>query len=750
MSDVTKMMLQSPEFARVLDNGVSVAAAVVPVSVPDDGVTSTKKRKKKKKNKKKKAEDVKPTVLRPRNFLEAALYFSSITMSTVEMAAELDPEYFFAPPLLFQSAEGTESWLQGLKRQPKDGPTSATLAWEQHKAVQRRAVGLFAVALLQTAQHMKPSGEGRPTLSSRSNYLKRTIGLYAISLVDHLPPSLTCRLGDAEKGLGVGLNGNIQGAARNLFRGNPLLANRKLELNDLKVPSPLQLSDYWSDLPNREKAFILRSEQTNLLKGWINVKRTWCLCKYCRTRALRLGDVYDLVYRAYYDDLERVAGDLDGKSADANNTLKGKTLKQLFRSLSLLADDVSEERPHYLAMVLKRLGRAFEEDDTFDWDDCTHGEVNTCCCGHKSHTASSNNNTTGAKQSTTTHSQPHSNEPLDEYSDEEDVPSEECDSWDEDHDDEDDEIFYEDFNMQEDEEVIQAECELPLDTAHLPTSFPQLYDPRMYTLPRPAVPANNIVSETDRIADGMDLYERLASLLFQFHLVPRYLEKEALERQKRLLEEEEEEEKREKERAEVKAAAKQRRKERQKEAKKKLKEEQEQALRVAEDDTIVIMDEGLEVKVEIEKDSIFKVKEVAKDNNDDDGEEDEVEPVSVEMENFFETPKEPIINDTEVDTCGEDVPPGLDFPSSCLSVESVSSPLESYDSGHPPPGLSNQHLTPRELSGEAPVNLPATWFDQILGPSLWSPLATSKLEDGPPGFGFAAWSPFARDEADRY
>lgn len=745
---------QARALAMVADlYGSSSAAESPPVEPQNQDETSpavktAAEKKKKKKSKKKGASGSSPltssslppptqptptpqNVLRPRNFLEAALYFSSITLSTVEMAGELEPEHFFAPPLLFTGPDGTEDWLASLRK-----VNIGVVPFETLKFLQRRTLCVFAVALLQTAQHMKPSHAGhtldhrQASIAVKSNYLKRTIGLYAISLVDHLPPSLTCRLSAAEKAIGpmtsLGHGHPLTQAQRLLFKNNPLLANRKLELNDLKVPSAQQISDYWKGLGTSEQISILRTELNALQKGWINVKKTWCLCKYCRTRSLRLGDVYELVYRAYMDDLERVAASLEPKRpsavlpvdlntmATSSNALKPKMRKLLFKSLSSLADDISNERSAYLVMVLKRLGKAFEEDYS-EWK--CENNVNVpgvCeCC---------RNEPSPHPPKVTDHLP----DVIEDYSDDEDEEHGH-DEFSDSYEDEDLESFYEDFNMMEDEENIQGECELPIDPAHLSTTFPTLYDPRLHSLPRPGVPPT---SDADRIAEGNILYEQLASLLFQFHLVPRYLEAEAIARQRKLLEEEEAKEQLEKERADTRAAARLRKKEKQKAAKKKQQEEANMV-----EETPKVNAEPFQDLDHAPLDPVIiseAVEQVVPD------------PIDMSMDK----------SNASDDLIDQAPPPGLTH--SLPDEPSIVDDL--------PPGLSPHLGTPPLLSpassgiltGEAPPDIPATWFDKILqGPlgdasleSLWSPLATSVRpsppppSEMPPGFGGQGWSPF--------
>lgn len=831
-----------------------------------DGAGKKKKRKSKTRKKKNSSvqeidsiDDLPKNVARPRNFLEAALYFSTITQSTVEMASRLEPAAFFAPPILFPTSSLTAAnfgdmsrWADSFKKE-----IIGVIPFESQKTLQRRTVALFAVGLLQMAQHLKstaaertspglppstlPATSALTSVAVRSNFLKRTIGLYAMSLVDHLPPSLTCRLSEAERALGPlpahpklhnpqttsSSLATMSHAQRLLFKNNPLLANRKLELNDLKVPSAQQLVQFWNGLAPAEQIEVIRGEQTALTKGWVNVKKHWCLCKYCRTRSLRIGDIFELLYRLYYDDLEKMVISIvesmperNKKAKDANvNTngevvaeIKGKTRKHFYISLSLLTDDIVDEKGTFLVSVLKRLGRAFEDDDNSEWynadedngeeedeeadereeDDkdlvtgnrevfCTkdsaHKHVNgtdgcreVCDCCRKSFQRLFLNKINDHFKREKTDALP---DEMSDSEDEEDAESsvqapmtdeEEEEDVGCDDEAEDLETFYEDFNLLEDEEIIQAECELPVDLAHLSTTFPTLYDTRLYQLPRPYLVkekgkeygSNNgyydkYANDNERAEDGNLLYEHLASLLFQFHLVPRYLEADALERQQRLLEEEEEQERLERERAEQKLLAKQRKREKAKAAKKAKKLALEEAS--VEDSSAT--NEGAEAKWTGDADATDTINDEVNDDdekagndkgsniidgsslealgpNEDAGAQETGNDVHIQDDNRESDQHAVDDGSNETREYGDEddeVPPGL--VSSFASLENLDP-----DDALGPESTALRVEQPSNISGEAPIGLPSTWFDQILGQSLWSPLATaSKLGDElPPGF----------------
>lgn len=708
---------------RVSGNNSFSNAALASLAAVGASEPTTSVAKKRKKNKKKKgnannsggnlsAHDLVSTgignVLRPRNFLEAALYFSSITMSTVEMAMALEPASFYAPPLLFQSVESTSIWLQNLKKEGTRGADCSLLEWEQTKAIQRKTTGVFAVGLLQTAQHMKPSNLAdrgvTASVSVRSNYMKRTMGLYAISLVDQLPPTLAIDNKNRLPLTAPGLN----------LPKNILLANRKLELNDLKVPSAEQLAAFWGGLPPHVKVSILHGEQTALEKGWINVKKTWCLCKYCRNRVFRVGDLYELFYRAYFDDLERNAREIDPKAisrATPHEELKLKVRKHLFKSLSLLADDILDERDSYLVMLLKRLGRAFEDD--LDWDRMakkpnpppattsphhTHSKTASpreeVCADCAKHAPSAAGDKTQSFSKSPKNNSICGNLP-DEFSDDEDY-DDGLDDGDDVWDDERMESFYEDFNMMEDEDIIQSEGELPVDEAHLGTSFPSLYDSRLYAMPKPAAPAYAPKSEAERFADGEILYQNLASLLFQFHLVPKFLEAEAIARQRKLLEEELEMEKRDKERQEQKRLAKQKKKEKQRAAKSAM-------ANVAFTEPVMGGDGGGASEGQDEAGKMVDV-EATVDIPDDPHLPSGDEEIAVSERETVESGDDAIVGEVNFGDPQKlddfEAPPGLEL-----------SPLSEL------PEKEAVHTT-EILSGERPQDVPMTWFDKILGSGI--------------------------------
>ena len=265
------------------------------------------------------------------------------------------------------------------------------------------------------------------------------------------------------------------------------------------------------------------------------------------------------------------------------------------------------------------------------------------------------------------------------------------------------------------------------------------------------------------------LYENLVSLLFQFHLVPRYLEAEALNLQRRLLEEEEEEERQEAERALEKAAARQRKKEQQKAAKLRQKEEALAGSARQQNGSTSPPPKLPEVREEDRQPAATVLPETRGAGSTEEAtmmvakQEDETrqkaEKLAVAKSSAEKDllPSRPVLLPEEED----EVPPGL-FPHLAPPEERL------QDHAHapvPPSPLLADHPAPtNELTGEAPASVPATWFDKIiLGKradpvldSLWSPLAPSVINsrqspaeglidsilESPPGFS-SPWSPFA-------
>lgn len=489
------------------------------------------KKKKKKKSKKKKAaadavdaDDPNDFGLgppKPRNFLEAALYFSTVTLGTVSMANQLDCEVFFAPPL-FTAVTRDEFARVFAARRVRSGAE-----YDQLRYLQRRISALFAVALSQASPTFRPfampgvaRGNGPTAQLAKTNYLKRSIGFFAVSLVDHLPPNMSNRFFSR-----TGPNG--MGTITPTGAGG-----KSLGLDDLRVPSPEQLATFWLSMSDEERLQLVQEESVGLAKGWINAKKAWCMCKYCKHRRLRLSDIFDHVYRAYYDELQALACRLRGEPVPELTANQAKIRRLMYKALSVVGEDILNTKSRLMLESISRLGRIYHEDSTRN--ECTG--TSHCHC------------------------------PDCDYYDEEDpdyrADCEDCQDSDfDDLDIDEDGDFYEDFNYGEDDEYIQQEGDVPVDEAQLPSTLPSFYDMDLITGPGkgPLI--------TDHAEDGQTVFEHFVSQVFQFHLVPAFLEYEALQHQRELIAEEEAEETEARLREEHRALAKQKKKERQKAAK---------------------------------------------------------------------------------------------------------------------------------------------------------------------------------------
>lgn len=526
-------------------------------------------------------------ILRPKNFLEAALYFSTVTASTVDLVMDLPPDRFFAPPLLFNPNPATNvDWLQKL------GSEKIRMDLRL-SGIQQKTAGLFAVALLQMAQHWKPHPE-TPSASPhgcypllKSNFFKRSIGIYAIALVDHLPPINNNTMNQKETMLGrMAVHSNAERA----LRSGTAHANKRLEMADLHVPSGAQLVKFWTNLGVAKRLEILYRERRALLSGWVSQRRIWCTCRQCRLRVSHVGDTFELFYRIYLADIDEQIAQLSclvveksSKSPESGqcknetqekekeiNSLK----KHLYRLLYVLAADIADDRGSYLATLLRRLGRAFEplvgnqksidyESHHYKFENDGHEKNssqshNVCYCpthGHRSVRRRPNFTPSIGSyldSDSSLHSRAASvdnctqiiddripkNDALNNF-DDDDYDDDYDDDFDEDEDEEMDDSFYEDFNSVEDEEVIGNEASLPIDPAHLSTAFPRLY----YSAHLDLLSTTGTARPSDRqiLSEGRELYHSLASILFQFHVVPAFLSAEAVARQQRLLAELEQE-----------------------------------------------------------------------------------------------------------------------------------------------------------------------------------------------------------------
>lgn len=596
-------------------------------SCPSLEVTSNKK-KRKKKSKSKKVSDgsqIEPVdissefckvklssnlpVAKPRNFLEIALYFSTISRNTLNMANKLSLDAFFAPPLLvkipsfFNSFDDlvtdkkySESLLEAFA-------TCKGLEYDKIKLFQRRLTAIFAVILRTTTNVINPNNtqncnmnlaeynsvcihdtamDGFQSHSSsmtspaqflKSNHLKRSIGIFAVSLVDHLPPSMSCNLFDIESG------------PKNMS------IPKRLGLDDLRVPSLDQLGKFWLGLDSSDKVYIIKEEIESLLKCTLGMRKSWCMCKYCKHKRLRLADIIDLIYRAYQEELESTLETLSGQIQHAYSNVASHTLHQsklrriLYQAISIVSNDILSSQSHILLDSLNRLGKSFQDDESCLID----------CFKLSSEKRSAKNCFKSASRCKEPAESDCNSDGLDfEY-----VSSDLDDCFEEYADESNDTVlppsldldnsfselaendFYSDFNYLEDDQYLSAEADLPIEDFQLPSSMPIFYDFQWNSDSFPKISKNQCVSNSSLISitapprlelihQGESLFYLLVNQIFQFHLVPAFLENQALERQRKLLAEEEAAEKAAKEREAMKILAKQRRKERNKELKQKL------------------------------------------------------------------------------------------------------------------------------------------------------------------------------------
>jgi hypothetical protein len=497
-------------------NGEQSLVSAETSTAQEEEASSKKKKKKKRKSKSKKGASQDENRLcgppKPRNFLEAALYFSTITLGTVSMANQLDADVFFAPPLLFLTLpEEYEEIFRS--RRIRSGPE-----YEGNKYLQRRISALFAVALSQSSPALRPfttfdrNSKGSAASSAKTNYLKRSIGFFAVSLVDHLPPAMSNRL------FKTGDNGGAQESARS--------AQKSLGLDELRVPSPETLAQFWLSLPMEERLRLVQEEAMGLAKGWINPKKTWCMCKYCKHRRLRLSDIFDHTYRAYHEELVNFELTMKGIEPPAPTPHQVKVRKLLYKALSVVAEDILNTKSRLMLEAISRLSRVFHEGlvdpSMVDCDGSAKCHCEDCA-----------------------------------YFDDEDHDDD--DRYDgsdfDDLDIEEDGDFYEDYNYGEDDDYIQMESEIVIDEAQLPSTLPTFYDMDLLG-DQPRI--------LDHCAEGELLFQSFISQVFQFHLVPAYLESESLRKQQQLIAAEEEAARLAKEREEQKQIAKQLKKERQK------------------------------------------------------------------------------------------------------------------------------------------------------------------------------------------
>lgn len=490
---------------------------------------------------------------KPRNFLEAALYFSTVTLGTVAMANQLEPVDFFAAPLFTAfTREDFDSFFDSRKKLAQLG------GWEYDsvKYLQRRISALFAVALSQSSPTLRPYASSSASVTgpaasalNRTNYLKRSIGFFAVSLVDHLPSGMSSRL---------------------FQRGGDLDANgRALGLDDLRVPSPEVLGAYWLGLSKEERLRLVRDEAAGLAKGWVNARKTWCMCKYCKHRRLRLNDIFEHVYRAYHDELFDLEARLQGLEPPVKTPHQLKVRRLLYRALAVVAEDILNTRSRLMLEAVNRLGRAFHPDS------CRHRPAHRRDKkAHRCHCPDCDLYYDGVDEDA---------RPGDQAAADDDYYTEDDEEYDEDeysdYDDldiEEDGDFYEDFNYGEDDAYIQAEGDTAVDEAQLPSTLPAFYDMDLMWTNGSGNSARARQGGSEP-TDGQVLFDALIAQIFQFHLVPAYLEHQALEKQRELIQEEEDAERARAEKDTLKLQAKKDKKERQKAARAAQKQAQDEA-----------------------------------------------------------------------------------------------------------------------------------------------------------------------------
>src|SRR5690606_31080021 len=120
---------------------------------------------------------------------------------------------------------------------------------------------------------------------------------------------------------------------------------------------PEHLLNFWRSLKQEERLELLQEEHEALAKaGLVAGKKTWCLCKYCKHRRLRLSDVYELLAKVYFEDIDAL---LRGGDPAEPSSYQLKTRNTLYRSLVRIAEDALNPKSRLMLDSLERLGRAF-------------------------------------------------------------------------------------------------------------------------------------------------------------------------------------------------------------------------------------------------------------------------------------------------------------------------------------------------------------------------------------------------------
>lgn len=265
--------------------------------------------------------------------------------------------------------------------------------------------------------------------------------------------------------------------------------------------------------------------------------------------------------------------------------------------------------------------------------------------------------------------------------------------------DEDWDDFYQDFNQAEDGEYLHVEGDLAIELCALPSQ-------RILTArPKP------------NTSQGEQLFNALVNQIFQFHLVPAYLEHQAQLRQSQLIAEEQQREEEARAKEAAKLLAKQRKRERQRQAKLKSRENDsatvetitpEQETIVKPEDVTIAKTAGEAIAAKTELETIVKPAEDLAEETVESACDDEMADNNLTADNSVNgsVKEECASGEIHVDHLVEDVPPGLanqeeeDSPPGLLDPEEAS-----FKS---PPGLLDSPAFDEAPRHDSPPGLPDT------------------------------------------
>lgn len=346
---------------------------------------------------------------------------------------------------------------------------------------------------------------------------------------------------------------------------NRLMTNPQyIAEGDIVKPYDERLSGYWANLdPSTRISLVMEEiEQLKSLIVWDNNHpdhssggskdkptpsfRIWCTCSFCLNRKVGIKDLVEQIHRAFLEEMSRYVAGLTAKLPEEDEVYS-RTKKSLYRNLAIVCQSilVARSRPP-LDIINEFVGLKFNDYLPYKHKSTSNHNRNAHCNNKGKSTQGEEDFTDDDSDNVSCNCDGVFIEDLDPFGFE--PPNINFDEA-----GEDDNPFLDTMDYSDDEGMLESMngTEIPLDEGFFIS---------------PVVTSASLSKEQDEalISEGRELFKYFASELFHHRLVLGYLQKATLDRQNKLLLEEEESEKLSKEKELAKQEAKRRKKEKQK------------------------------------------------------------------------------------------------------------------------------------------------------------------------------------------